>query len=54
MERLFDFANDFYQTISDGLLGLGPVDLNTNSRAKVALKHILGKHGLKEIKDKLE
>ncbi len=54
MYKLFDFAYDFYRAISDGLLGFGPVELDTNRKTKVALMHILKEHGLQDIKDRLE
>lgn len=53
MEQLFNFAHDFYQTISNSFVGVWPYDMNTNRKVKVALKRILSNHGLKEIKNEL-
>ena len=53
MEQLFNFAHDFYRTISVSLVGVCPVDMNTNRKVRVALKCILCNHGLREIKNEL-
>ncbi len=53
MEQLFNFAHDFYRTISDSVVGVCPADINTNRKVKVALKRIFCNHGLKKTKNEL-
>lgn len=50
MEQLFDFANDFYRTISDSFINVSPHNMNAHREVKIALMRILNNHGLKDIK----
>ena len=51
-EQLFDFAYNFHQTITTSFIGAHPTEFNR--KVKNALKTILGKHGLEEIKNELD
>jgi len=53
-EQLFNFAHDFYQTILGSFLGGQGEDMNAIRQVRVALRFILDKHGLEEIKNELD
>ena len=56
MERLFNFASEFYMLVSAAFISVSPCDLNSNSNRKVrvGLERILRQLGLQDIKREMK
>jgi hypothetical protein len=54
MERLFNFASDFYMLVSAAFVSVVPFNLNSDRKVKVGLKRVLQKLGLTNIKTEME
>jgi hypothetical protein len=54
MERLFDFAADFYAMITSSFVGGSPDDLRKNRPVRTSLRRLLGEIGLSNLKIDIE
>ncbi|MFB3890506.1 MAG: hypothetical protein ACE15C_00640 [Phycisphaerae bacterium] len=54
MERLCNFAIEFYSVVSRAFISTGPANLNGDRRVRAGLKHILKEHGVQNVKTDLQ